>query len=312
MENYGIDMKGNIQMENVSTLPSWTSADERRVIYVADEDKTYYGSGTRWEHMVNDTYYNRQHNMGWLKRPHFEWVSNSSIYIYPGAYHYDDGVSEKVVYWNDRLTFVFGSGGSNAISDDLSNSQWHHLYLHKSSIDNMPTNELDETCFMNSSTAPPSILTTGGYGNYFGTSRLIYAVYSNSSSYVERFTHSNNYTEFIEDQAIQTPTAMATGTWTTVNLRVPLITNVSSMANVSFTFEHGGDSLTNKLLWTNNTSYTGHIGVKNINAEIDTISNTTNVICEKSSGRIYIKGTDEWESDLGGVDQHGWYMPDGM
>ena len=48
MDNYGIIMKGPFLCESVATLPTWTSADERRFIYTEDTDKTYFGTGTAW------------------------------------------------------------------------------------------------------------------------------------------------------------------------------------------------------------------------------------------------------------------------
>jgi len=48
MKSHGLDMKGKFIVERVSTLPSWTSADEGREIYVEDENKKYYGNDTEW------------------------------------------------------------------------------------------------------------------------------------------------------------------------------------------------------------------------------------------------------------------------
>ncbi len=43
MEFYGIECKGPLHLEKVSTLPTYTSADEGRIVYVEDEKKTYVG-----------------------------------------------------------------------------------------------------------------------------------------------------------------------------------------------------------------------------------------------------------------------------
>ena len=49
MEFYGIECKGPLHLEKVSTLPTHTAADEGRVIYVEDENKTYVGNDTEWK-----------------------------------------------------------------------------------------------------------------------------------------------------------------------------------------------------------------------------------------------------------------------
>ena len=48
MEYDKIIMSGEFLAQTVSTLPSWTSNDERRILYVEDENKLYYGSNTQW------------------------------------------------------------------------------------------------------------------------------------------------------------------------------------------------------------------------------------------------------------------------
>ena len=41
-------MEGKIYIETVGTKPAWAASDERRIIYVADEDALYYATGTAW------------------------------------------------------------------------------------------------------------------------------------------------------------------------------------------------------------------------------------------------------------------------
>jgi len=52
MKNHGADMIGNLHLEELTTLPSWTAADERRLIYVADEELLYYGGSSDWEQVI--------------------------------------------------------------------------------------------------------------------------------------------------------------------------------------------------------------------------------------------------------------------
>ena len=48
MKAHGIEMKGPFKAEILSTLPSWTSEDEGREVYVQDEERRYYGDSTSW------------------------------------------------------------------------------------------------------------------------------------------------------------------------------------------------------------------------------------------------------------------------
>jgi hypothetical protein len=48
MDIYGANFKGPLKIEELSTLPVWSASDERRIIYVADTGKTYYGGSLTW------------------------------------------------------------------------------------------------------------------------------------------------------------------------------------------------------------------------------------------------------------------------
>lgn len=48
MEAHGIDLKGKLYLELVASLPTWTSADERRIVYNAMDKKIYYASNSAW------------------------------------------------------------------------------------------------------------------------------------------------------------------------------------------------------------------------------------------------------------------------
>jgi len=52
MKSHGLDMIGNIKLEVVTTLPIWTSTDERRLVYATDTGLIYYGDGTGWKIVV--------------------------------------------------------------------------------------------------------------------------------------------------------------------------------------------------------------------------------------------------------------------
>ena len=48
MKFHGVDMQGDLLSERVSTLPSWSSADEGRLIYANDVNLFYYGTNVAW------------------------------------------------------------------------------------------------------------------------------------------------------------------------------------------------------------------------------------------------------------------------
>ena len=54
MKCYGIQMHGYFIGKIVSTLPSWTSNDEGKLIYVQDTHAYYYGNNTKWIKIFND------------------------------------------------------------------------------------------------------------------------------------------------------------------------------------------------------------------------------------------------------------------
>lgn len=50
MKSHGLDMIGNIHAEELSSLPTWVSTDERRIIYVAGS--LYIGGSSNWEEII--------------------------------------------------------------------------------------------------------------------------------------------------------------------------------------------------------------------------------------------------------------------
>jgi hypothetical protein len=49
MEIYGIDMKGKLNLQKVTTLPAWTSEDEGRLVYNETDKKIYIGNDSQWD-----------------------------------------------------------------------------------------------------------------------------------------------------------------------------------------------------------------------------------------------------------------------
>ena len=317
MENYGIDMKGNIQIESVATKPTWAAADERRMIYVAAEDRIYYGSGTKWEHVVNNSYYVGEHNKGWLKRPKFKWINTTTIDIYPGAYHYAGNgttVPEQYVYWNDKLTFILGNGGSNASSDALGSNQWHFIYLHAPSILTYGVNgELDEKCFINSTTATPTLLTTGGYGVYYGISRAIFAVKTDTSGNVLKFYQNGDYVQFDEPLTIANNTIMLGNVWYKHTCSLPLMTNVN--LKTQLTFEGWRFNLTSAVRYRPDGSSATGIYLYSLDSSNRVYQNNTLDLYVGTNGKLELYNTQVDGTNynyLYFLSQNGWYLLDGM
>ena len=77
-------------------------------------------------------------------RPVFTWKDADEIYIDPFVMHHQ-GTTEQVVSCDAQLTFQFGSGGSNADSDDLANNDWFYIYIDDSAVVTEGTAVISET-----------------------------------------------------------------------------------------------------------------------------------------------------------------------
>lgn len=133
-------------------------------------------------------------------RPNFTWVDTDTIIIGPGAYYlYGKGWC----YWLSDITFNFGSGGSNAGSDNLTASAWQYIAIDYSSV--TAAGVLTAANFINrlAASAPAYSGTKGGW--YQDTNdRTIFAVLTDGSSYVLEFWHQWDLSHFavaIESQA---------------------------------------------------------------------------------------------------------------
>jgi hypothetical protein len=87
-------------------------------------------------------------------------LTATTILIGAGSYEVDNGSAPETFYWDSQLTFVLGSGGSNASSSAIGTSQWQYIYMDESAISASP---LVAASFLNSTTAPTySQLNMGG------------------------------------------------------------------------------------------------------------------------------------------------------
>jgi len=113
-------------------------------------------------------------------------TADTHITAEPGVY-FHDGTVRQTVFWDADLVFECGSGGTNALSEDLGASEWHYLYLDDSAIVTLDSNELDNTCLVNNTTAPT--WSDSKHGWYNGSDRCIFAFYSDGDSDILKFHH---------------------------------------------------------------------------------------------------------------------------
>ena len=119
MDFHGITMQGEKIEQSVATLPAWAADDEGRTIYVQDQDKMFFATDSQWV-CIKDF----ETDIGGLNRPKFAYSTTSAITMTGGSYQLE-GTYSRWVGWVSSLTFTFGSGGSNAGSDDLSGAKLH-------------------------------------------------------------------------------------------------------------------------------------------------------------------------------------------
>ena len=151
---------------------------------------------------------------GFLVRPQFTWSDVETITLTGFRYHHN-GTVEQIVKNDTTLTFVFGSGGSNAGSDDLGADEWHYLYLDDSAIVTEGTNVISETELINSTTAPTWDADQLGW--YNGKDRCIAAFYSNADSELDEFFHTDSlisYSTVLGTSYAAYPGTTFAATWT--------------------------------------------------------------------------------------------------
>ena len=118
------------------------------------------------------------------QRSKFSWKDADEIYIGPGVY-FHDGTTRQTVFWDATITFKLGSGGSNALSDDLTASAWQYIYIDDSAVVTQASQELDADCFLNDTTAPT--WSDSKHGWYNGSDRCIFAVITSAASILYEF-----------------------------------------------------------------------------------------------------------------------------
>lgn len=152
---------------------------------------------------------------GCLQRPKFEYNDTTSILI-SSAWYEHNGTAQQMLYWDAQLTYTFGSGGSNANSDDLGASEWHYLYIDDSELSGA---EMVVGEFVNTTTAPSWSETKHGF--YNGNDRCIGAFLTNSSSELIEFWCDGGDVLYYAEKQIDRASAALGTSWTAQTLTLP-------------------------------------------------------------------------------------------
>jgi len=139
--------------------------------------------------------------------------SNTTTLTISGGMWDHKGTSRQAVYTASQISFVCGSGGSNAASDDLDASNIHYLYIDDSAVVTAGTTLLTASEFLNDKTAPAYSHAANGW--YNGNDRCIGCVLTNGSSQITAFkVYSNDMyaftTAFVEEYAAAAAPTAAT------------------------------------------------------------------------------------------------------
>lgn len=167
----------------------------------------------------------------------FTWSDTDTITLTASRY-YHIGTLSQPVYWNSTLTFVFGSGGSNAASDDLAANKWYAVYIDDSAVVSAATNLLTESELLNleidGTDYPAYSSTKHGWYNANSTSDMCIGVFKTKASAAEliEFRHAKpGEIEWDEAIGIQSGASVTT-TWAT--LTSLLLPSCCSIAYASF------------------------------------------------------------------------------
>jgi len=228
------------------------------------------------------------------------YSDTDTITLTPGVYHHS-GTAEQIVYWDATLTFDFGSGGSNASSDDLTASAWHYLYIDDSALSGTA---ITAARLRNETTAPAWDDTDHAFMS--GHDKCIGAFLTNGSSQIIEFFQSGDFILFADDITSLSTTDIDT-TWTDVTLSMP---GFSTMGEVMIQATYASAGAANALWRTNGqTGTVGHLAAV-ATADVIFTMNTVTVITDTSQ-KIEVKNSASDANQIA-VYTNGFYLPTGM
>jgi len=234
-----------------------------------------------------------------FSRPKFTYVDTNTITIGPGDYYlYNKGW----VYWTSDITFNLGSSGSNANSDDLTASEWHHIAIDYSTVSAAGT--LTASNFINRRAANVTPTYSGTKGGVYQDTndRTICAVLTNGSSQVsEFFTEGDQFLS--ADQIEDLSETDIDTTWTDVTLTAPVF---CTRVLVTFQSKQNGDVATGFWRTNGQSGSTGHAFGRGTARDYNSVPVITD-----SSQIIEVKNSDSNNAQMA-VYTNGYFFPAGM
>lgn len=135
------------------------------------------------------------------------------------------GTTTQNVYTASQISFVCGSGGSNAGSDDLDASNLHYIYIDDSAVVTAGTSLLTSSEFLNDKTAPAYSHAKSGW--YNGLDRCVGAVLTNGSSQIMAF---KVYSDSVYTYTTTMPTEYASAAAPTAATEMDMSSSVPSFS----------------------------------------------------------------------------------
>jgi hypothetical protein len=246
---------------------------------------------------------------GWNIPPKFTWSDTDTITVGAGRTHHN-GTAEQIIKWDAALTYDFGSGGSNAASDDLGASEWHYLYIDDSALSGAT---LTAARLRNDTTAPTWNASEGGwYGGGDANDKCIGAFWSNASSQIEEFYHVGRDIIWADEFDLAHSWTQA---WQDQTMRVPaLATNLEAIVTIWVVANNYGYGY-----WRTNgqTGTTGHVCFWAYNSgggdNYRWLTMTGNRVVTDTSGVVEFKGGSTAAAGTNAkIYQYGYALPEGM
>lgn len=241
---------------------------------------------------------------GLVVRGTFAYSSTTAITINPAMYHHS-GTTEQLVYWDSALTFTFGSGGSNASSDNLGVTEWHCLFIDDSAVVTAGTNVITASELRNDTT--PGTWSDAKHGYYTGNDRMIAMWRTDGSSQLIIMEHSGDLLQH-EDIVTDINTTDVDTTFVDCTFDAPAIDGLRLRACVLANYS-GGDG--GHCFWRKNGST-----VSTGNRISDSSAGSTANMCVDdviidSTKKIEVKMQNSTASTMT-VWGQGVYFPEGM
>ncbi len=280
-----MDASGTYVVSNVwysvYSSPNTTVHIEENVCPVG-LNQAAFGVGAReLQQLPNHQHSNVEGDGGFIEsRMEMEYDDSDEITILPGAYmlYSSDGKRDRVMYNDAELTFQFGSGGSNASSDDLTASDIHYLSLDESVCKAQRSRKLTAGCFINHTAEPTFSDTKKQWLN--GNDRNIWAIPTNSSSEIFPFVQiGKNIYYFEHETTTDLVNADIDTSWLSYTANIPVFSQLAY-----FWFMWGGSVASAAYLFTKPTSFgtTEYSILTYIDGDTEHISGNAHIVTDSN------------------------------